>query len=109
MTVVKKIALLDVVQNGYEPYDRRFMLQMTYEFCLKNPSIIRNVSLVNLLRQVRLGGRVINAPHISFEIDEITEAKWEFLLDSIGSWAVKLEVLPDDTETTILVPSEFRK
>ena len=109
MTDAKKIVILDLTESYCEPYDRRFMLQMTYEFCLRNSCIIRNVSSINLCKRVRPGGGVVNAPHISFEIDEITEAKWQFLLNSIGSWAVKLEVLPDDAETTILIPSEFKK
>lgn len=109
MTDAKKIVILDLIGKNCEPYDRRFMLQMTYEFCLRNSCIIRNVSSIDLRKRIRLGGEVVNAPHISFEIDEITEAKWEFLLNSIGSWAVKLEALPDDSGTNILIPSDFKE
>ena len=44
----------------------------------------------------------------SFEIDELTKEKCAFLFHSIGSYAVELDVLPKDCETTVIYPGEFR-
>jgi hypothetical protein len=104
---MKKIVILDLIGEGYEPYDRKFMLQMTYEFCVRNSSIIRNVSAIALKRKTEVDRAKVLATFICFEIDELSEEKWKFLHNSIGSWAVKLKVLPDDCETTILIPSNF--
>ena len=113
MSVAKKIALLDVIGNGYEPYDRQYLLDQVAGYCGRNPSILRNAGMTTVMARGYLAHRGVWENHekpvscVCFEIDEITDAKWRFLLNGIGSWAVKLEVLPDDTETTILYPSEF--
>ncbi len=110
---MKKIALLDINDKHYEPYDRKFILQMVYEFCVRNSCIVRNPSMTSLwCRGYKDGAWEDHCKWVScvsFEIDEITNEKWKFLNSegSIGSWAVKLKVLPDDEETTIIHHSEF--
>lgn len=107
MSKAQKIVILDRIGNAYEPYDRKFMLQMTYEFCCRNSCIIRNVSVVLLRRQIRVRTPQVLALHVCFEIDSLSDAKWKFLRNSIGSWAVGLKILPGDADTTILFPSDF--
>lgn len=108
---MKKIVILDKIGKVYEPYDREFILQMTYEFCCRNSCIIRNVSMTSVWKQGYFDGAWEDhckwVSYVSFEIDEIIDAKWQFLLVSIGSYAVNLEILPDDWETTIIFPSNF--
>ncbi len=83
--------------------------------CHRNPSILRNAGIATVRGRGYLAHKGVWEDHnkmvsyVCFELDEMTDAKWEFLQSSIGSWAVKLEVLPDDTETTIHYPSEFSK
>jgi len=110
---VKKIVILDQINNHLEPYDRQYILGEVAGYCHRNPSILRNASMTSVWGEDHKDGmwetheKVIHC--VSFEIDELTEGKWEFLCSSIGSWAVELKVLPDDWETTVIFPSEFEK
>ncbi len=112
---MKKIALYDVIGKHYEPYDRQYLLGEVAGYCHRNPSILRNAGMTSVWARGYLAHKGVWENHkkivscVCFEIDEVTEAKWEFLLSSIGSWAVELKVLPDDWETTIIYPSEFKK
>ena len=109
---MKKIVLLDKIDENHEPYDREYMLQMVYTFCSRNSCIARNVSITSLYRNGYKDGvwETHNkwVSYISFEIDEVTKAKLEFLDSLRDYWGdVKFQVLPDDWKTTILCPSEF--
>ncbi|MDO8728797.1 MAG: hypothetical protein Q7K26_02775 [bacterium] len=112
---MKKIVVLDKIVDGIEPYDRQYVLGEVAGYCRRNPSILRNAGIVIVMSRgyhSRIGvwddtARPVYC--VCFEIDELTEAKREFLLEGIGSWAVELKVLPDYWETTILYPSEFKK
>ena len=110
---MKKIALLDIVEPGYESYDRHYLLGQVAGYCYRNPSILRNAGMTTVKTRGYLAHKQRWEDHerpvscVCFEINEITESKWNFLLSSIGSWAVTLQILPDETETTILYPSEF--
>ena len=112
---VKKIVVLDRIGENYEPYDRQFILGEVASYCHRNPSILRNAGMTTVMHRGYLAHESVWENHekpvscVCFEIDELTEAKWEFLLAGIGSWAVELKVLPDDEETTIIYPSEFEK
>ena len=112
---MKKIALIDITEPGYEPYDRKYLLGEVAGYCYRNPSILRNAGMTTVTARGYLAHRSEwsnNEKPVScvcFEIDEITDAKWEFLLSSIGSWAIRLQILSDEEETTIVYPSEFRK
>lgn len=109
---MKKIVVLDKIGENYEPYDRPYILGEVAGYCRRNPSILRNASMTSVWRRGYKEGVWEDhckwVSYVSFEIDELSEEKWEFLLASIGSWAVELEMLPDDWETTIIYPSEFR-
>ena len=109
---MKKIVVLNKIGEIYEPYDRQYILGEVAGYCYRNPSILRNASMTSVWARGYANGAWENhckwVSCVSFEIDELTEAKWEFLLDGIGSWAVELKVLPDDWETTVIYPSEFR-
>ncbi len=108
---MKKIVVLDKVESCHEPYDRQYILGEVAGYCHRNPSILRNASVTRLWRQGYKNGAWGHCEWVwcvSFEIDELTEGKWEFLREGIGSWAVELEVLPDDQETTVVFPSEFK-
>lgn len=110
-----KIALFDKIESYTEPYDRQYLLGEVVGYCHRNPSILRNAGMTTVMARGYRAHQGVWEDHeklvsvVCFEIDEITEAKWEFLLSSIGSWAVELKVLPDDWETTIIFPSEFKK
>lgn len=112
---MKKIVLLDVIEVYTEPYDRQYLLGEVAGYCYRNPSILRNAGMTTVMARGYLACKGVWEDHekpvscVCFEIDELTEAKWEFLLESIGSWAVELKVLPDDWETTTIFPSEFKK
>jgi hypothetical protein len=112
---MKKIVVLDTIGENYEPYDRQYILGEVAGYCHRNPSILRNASMTSVWARGYLAHKGVWEDHrkwvscVCFEIDEVTEAKWEFLLSSIGSWAVELKVLPDDWETTVIYPSEFKK
>lgn len=109
-----KIALYDQIKIGYEPYDRKYLLGEVAGYCHRNPSILRNAGITTVMAYGYRAHQGVWENHekpvscVCFELDEVTEAKWEFLLSSIGSWAVELKVLPDDWETTIIYPSEFK-
>ena len=96
---MKKIVVVDKIGEHYEPYDRKYILDQVAGYCYRNPSILRNAGMAT----------VKSVSCVCFEIDELTEAKWKFLRNGIGSWAVDLKVLPDDWETTIMYHSEFKK
>ncbi len=110
---MKKICIFDTTGSGYEPYDRQYILREVAGYCHRNPSILRNAGMTTVLSRGYLAHKSVWEDHdkltscVCFEIDELTEAKWEFLLCGIGSFAVELKVLPDDWETTIIYPSEF--
>lgn len=112
---MKKIVVLDKIGKIYEPYDRQYILGEVAGYCYRNPSILRNAGMTTVMARGYLAHKSVWEDHekpvsfVCFEIDELTEAKWEFLLSSIGSWAVELKVLPDDCETTIIYPSKFKK
>ncbi|MEK7573932.1 MAG: hypothetical protein AAB514_00140 [Patescibacteria group bacterium] len=48
-------------------------------------------------------------PCVSFEIDELDKARWQFLKTGIGEYWIDFKVLPDDWKTSIICPSEFKK
>lgn len=112
---VKKVVVRDITEDGYEPYDRQYILGEVAAYCDRNPSILRNAGMTTVRGRGYLEHKSVWEDHekpmhyVCFEIDEITDAKWDFLENSIGSFAVKLEVLPDDTETTTSYPSEFAR
>lgn len=114
-SAMKKIALYDIARNGYEPYDRQYLMGQVADCCRRNPSILRNAGMTTVMARGYLAHESVWEDRekpvsvVCFEIDELTDAKREFLLSSIGSWAVKLGVLPDDWETTVIYPSEFKK
>lgn len=109
---MKKIVVLDWIGEHFEPYDREYILDQVAGYCYRNPSILRNASFTRFMWHAYKNGawedRLSSVICVSFEIDEITEAKWQFLQSSIGSWAVTLKVLPDDWSTLVMYPSEFR-
>jgi len=114
--MAKKIVVLDKIGDYYEPYDRPHVLGGVARICHDNPSILRNAGYTTVMARGYLAHKGVWENHdkpvscVCFEIDELTEAKWEFILewpDSIG--AVEFDVLPDDWETTVIYPSEFRK
>jgi hypothetical protein len=113
--MTKKIVVLDKIGENYEPYDRKYILGEVAGYCYRNPSILRNAGMTTVMHRGYLAHKGVWENHdkpvscVCFEIDELTEAKWQFLLDGIGSWAVELRLLPDDWETTVIYPSEFRK
>jgi hypothetical protein len=96
---MKKIVVVDKIGEHYEPYDRKYILDQVAGYCYRNPSILRNAGMTTV--------KLVSC--VCFEIDELTEAKWQFLRHGIGSWAVDLKVLPDGWETTVMYPSEFKK
>ncbi len=109
---MKKIVILDKIDQYHEPYDREYMLQMVYSFCSRSSSIARNTSMTSVWREGYKDGaweahkKAVSC--VSFELDEITEVKWQFLDELRDYWGdVALAVLPDDWETTIICPSEF--
>lgn len=110
---VRKIVVRDITEAGYEPYDRQYILGEVAGYCQRNPSILRNAGMTTVLGRGYLERESVWENHskpvhyVCFELDELTDAKWEFLQSSIGSWAVRLDVLPDDTEVTVHYPSEF--
>ena len=112
---MKKIVLLNLVTKNHEPYDRNYLLGEVARYCYRNPSILCNAGMTSVWARGYLGHERRWENHckwvscVCFEIDEITEAKWKFLEESIGSWAIELKVLPDDWETTIIYPSEFQQ
>lgn len=110
---MKKVVILDKIGKIFEPYDRMYILEQVAGICYRNSSILRNASMTSVWRRGYANGRWEDhckwVSCVSFEVDEITEKKWKFLLSSIGSWAVEIEVLPDDCETTVIFPSEFKK
>jgi hypothetical protein len=109
-----KIVILDVIGKSYEPYDRKYLLVQVAGYCHLNQSILRNAGMTTVMARGYLAHKGVWENHekpvscVCFEIDEVTDAKWRFLLNGIGSWAVTLEVLPDNWETTIHFPSEFK-
>lgn len=112
---MKKIVVLDKIDDYLEPYDRQYILGEVAGYCHRNPSILRNAGMTSVWARGYLAHKGIWKDYckwvscVCFEIDELTEAKWKFLLDSIGSWAVELKVLPDDWETTVIYLSKFKK
>ncbi|MEK7087046.1 MAG: hypothetical protein AAB935_02175 [Patescibacteria group bacterium] len=110
---MKKVALIDKPSSITEPYDRKYMLGMVAGYCYRNPSILRNASLTYVWeRGYKNGAWEDNYSWIlcvSFEIDELNEAKWEFLEAGIGEYWIDFHVLPDDWKTFIIYPSEFKK
>ena len=115
---MKKIVVIDKTGENYEPYDRKYILGEVAGYCYRNPSILRNAGMTTVMNRgyTYLAHKSAwyytheeSVSCVCFEIDELTEAKWRFLINGIGSWAVNLEVLPDDCETTIMYPSEFKK
>lgn len=110
---MKKIVVRDKIGDMYEPYDRQYILDQVAGYCHRNPSILRNAGMTSVRGRGYKNGAWENhdkmVSYVCFELDALTDAKWEFLQNSIGSWAVELEVLLDDTETTIHYPSEFAR
>lgn len=121
---MKKVVILDIVMDGYEPYDRQYLLGQVAGCCHRNPSILRNAGMTTVHARGYLAHRGKWANHtkpvhcVSFEVKELTAAIRDFLRSAIGrwkgeeafgNWAVELDVLPDDWETTAIYPSEFRE
>lgn len=56
---------------------------------------------------------------VSFEVKELTAAirhflssaigRWRGEENTLGNWAVELDVLTDEWETTVIYPSDFRE
>jgi hypothetical protein len=114
-STVKKIVVRDITEEGYEPYDRPYILDEVAGLVSRSKSILRNAGMTTVYghgyKAHRKAWDTNEKPchYVCFEIDEITDAKWEFLENSILSIAVKLEVLPDDTEVTVHYPSQFAR
>ncbi len=110
---MKKIALIDKPGPTTEPYDRKYMLGVVAGYCYRNPSILRNASLTLARGRNYRNGKWDDdeswVPCVSFEIDELDEARWEFLRAGIGEYWIDFHVLPDDWATQIIYPSEFKK
>lgn len=121
---MKKVVILDIVGDGYEPYDRRFILGEVAGCCHRNPSILRNAGMTTvhargyLAHNGKWENRTKPVHCVSFEVKELTAAIRDFLHSAIGrwrgeenmlgNWAVELDVLPHDWETTVIYPSEFQ-
>lgn len=109
---MKKIVVLDTIGDCYEPYDRSYILDQVAGYCSRNPSILRNASMTTVRAQGYRNGKweAHKKPVqcVAFEVAYLSDAVWDFLNSGIGSWAVKLEVLPDDQEMTIIYPSDFQ-
>lgn len=112
---VTKIVVLDKIGEHCEPYDRKYILGEVAGYCYRNPSILRNAGMTTVMHRGYLAHKGVWENHdkpvscVCFEIDELTEAKWQFLLDGIGGWSVDLELLPDDWEMTVIYPSKFKR
>jgi hypothetical protein len=111
---MRKLVVLDKIDDLYEPYDRPYILQTVATLCHKNATILKNTGYTSVWRRGYLAHQGVWENHckwvscVCFEIDELTPDKCAFLFASIGSYAVELEVLPTEWETTIIYPSEFR-
>ena len=108
-----KIVVLDKIDHFYEPYDRPYILQIMTDLCHRNAAILRNAGMTTVMARGYLAHKRRWEDHekpvscVCFEIDELTKEKCAFLFHSIGSYAVELDVLPKDWETTLIYPSEF--
>lgn len=109
-----KIIVLDRIGAYYEPYDRPYILQEVANLCHRNAAILRNAGMTSVMARGYLAHQQRWEDHeksvscVCFEIDELTREKCEFLFHSIGSFAVELDVLPEDWEVTVIYPSDFR-
>lgn len=109
-----KIVVLDRIDQNHEPYDRPYILQTVADLCQRNATILRNAGMTTVMARGYLSHKRRWEDHtkpvscVCFEIDELTKEKCTFLFHSIGSYAVELDVLPKDWETTVIYPSEFR-
>lgn len=110
---MKKIALIDKPSLITEPYDRKYMLGVVAGYCYRNPSILRNASLTYAMgcgyKNGKWDDNYSRILYVSFEIDELDEARWEFLRAGIGEYWIDFRVLPDNWQTLVIYPSEFKK
>lgn len=112
---MKKIVILDRVEEGYEPYDRKYILGEVALCCQRNSSILRNASMTTVWARGYLGHEERWEDHnkwvhcVSLEAKYLDERVWGFLQEAVGSgrWPVELGKLSDEWETTVHYPSEF--
>lgn len=102
-----KIVVRDIVDVGYEPYDRQYMLGIVAGYCQRNPSILRNPGMVTLpgygykSHRERWDDHQKPVHYVAFDVVGNLPAAMQFLKTAIGRWAVKLEVVSQETETTL--------